>query len=147
MIWLFSFGFHLFLHLVCCPPLLSSGRPKGGRRVVEGSPEKSRVHQRGCSRDPSSLKLLWMTNGGEMGKSVVLVCISKSKNEGRKTPRNHRFFVIARAKLCTKNAGEEWFSIGVKYLKVFCKVLLFRPLLLKVFGQFVESFESFLKVF
>ena len=67
MIWLFSFGFHLFLHLVCCPPLF----------------------------------------GGRWGKSVVLVCISKSKNEGRKNSRNHRFFVIARAKLCTKNAGEE----------------------------------------
>jgi hypothetical protein len=51
------------------------------------------------------------------------------------------------AKLGKKKPMEEESSIGVKYLKVLRKVLLFQSISLKVFGRFSASFESFLKVF
>jgi hypothetical protein len=51
------------------------------------------------------------------------------------------------AKLGKKKPMEEDSSIGVKYLKVLRKVLLFQSISLKVFGRFSASFESFLKVF
>jgi hypothetical protein len=51
------------------------------------------------------------------------------------------------AKLGKKKPMEEDSSIGVKYLKVSRKVLIFSVCVVKVFPVWVKVFESYVKVF
>ena len=51
------------------------------------------------------------------------------------------------AKLGKKKPMEEDSSIGVKYLKVSRKVLIFSGYVVKVFPVWVKVFESYVKVF